>query len=171
MIGPVEIPLTMGYVASVDAADAELVLRFKWSASHGTRTVYAVRGIRRPDGRKTTQSMHRFLTGFAVTDHVNGDGLDNRRTNLRDASSGENNRNQQLRSNNTSGFKGVSWCKRAQKWRASIQGNGKNRHLGLYESPDLAALAYDDAARTYFGPFAALNFPRAGERAAITKAA
>jgi len=164
------IPLTKGMFARVDAEDAELVLAFKWCAAPGTRTTYAARAFRREDGSQTTQSMHRLLTGFEVTDHINGDGLDNRRSNLREATYSQNNRNARMRSHNTSGFKGVSWCKRSGKWRANIFVDGKQLHLGLHARLEDAARSYDAAARTHFGSFATLNFPRAGERPAITKA-
>lgn len=163
----VEVPLTRGYVAIVDAADAERVLAYRWFAQPNVRNVYAIRGIRRPDGVRTTQSLHKFLTGFAVTDHVNGDGLDNRRSNLRDATTAENGRNRRRQSNNASGFKGVFWNKADRKWRASIGvTDGKRQHLGCFSTPEAAAQAYDEAAREMYGEYASVNFPAPGERAA-----
>lgn len=163
----VEVPLSGGYVAIVDAADAGQVLQHKWSAKQGRRTVYARRNVRRPDGTYASQSLHQFLTGYELTDHRNGDGLDNRRANLREATPGENGQNCRKRSHNTSGFKGVTWHKHRRKWLAQIKsGDGKNRFLGYFLTAEGAAHAYDAAARELHGEFAAVNFPAPGERAA-----
>lgn len=163
----VEVPLSQGFVAIVDAADADRVLQYRWSAKRCRNTTYARRNVRQPDGTYVTQSLHRFLTGYDLTDHRNGDGLDNRRANLRAATPGENGQNCRKRSHNTSGFKGVTWHKHRRKWLAQIKsGDGKNRFLGYFLSADEAARAYDAAARDLHGPFATVNFPQPGERAA-----
>ncbi len=165
----VKIPLTRGYVAIVDAADADCVLTYRWFAQPNCRNVYAIRRVRRADGTWTTQSLHKFLTGFPVTDHVNGDGLDNRRSNLREATTGENSRNRRRQSNNASGFKGVAWNKNDRKWRAQVGADaGKRRFLGSYTTAEEAARAYDAAARELYGAYASVNFPQPGERAAWT---
>lgn len=162
----VEVPLSQGYVAIVDAADAERVLAHKWSAEPRGKTVYALRQVRRPGGGWMKQRLHTFLTGYAKTDHANGDGLDNRRANLREATATENNRNRRRRSDNTSGFKGVTWRKDRNQWRAHIMVSGHQHSLGAYATAEEAARAYDAAAREFFGEYAALNFPSFGERAA-----
>ena len=162
----VEIPLSRGYVAFVDAADASRVLAYKWSARSGNRTMYAHRTVRRADGRRTSQSLHQFLTGYAITDHINGNGLDNRRSNLREATPAQNGQNRRRGLDNRSGFKGVSWNARDRKWQAHIRVNGPQRSLGYYETAEEAAQAYDAAARDLHGEYAALNFPAPGERAA-----
>lgn len=158
--------MSSGYVAIVDAVDAERVLASKWSPKRDSRTVYAQRNVRLADGRRTTQSMHAFLTGYARTDHRNGDGLDNRRINLRDATAGENSRNTRVHADSASGFKGVTWYPRSRRWRAHIHSGKKQHHLGYFATADEAARAYDAAARELYGEFACLNFPDAGERAA-----
>lgn len=162
----VAVPLSQGYVAIVDAADATRVLAHKWSAEPKRKTVYAVRQVQRPDGGWVKQRLHTFLTGYAQTDHANGDGLDNRRANLREATATQNNQNRRRRSDNTSGFKGVMWRKDRSQWRAHIMVSGRQRSLGAYASAEEAARAYDAAAREFFGEYAALNFPEHGERAA-----
>jgi hypothetical protein len=161
----VEIPLSQGFVAIVDAADAPDVSQYRWSAQPSGQTIYAQRSIRRPDGGWTTQRLHQFLTGFAVTDHRNGNGLDNRRANLREATQGQNLFNQRRR-RGASGFKGVTYWKRDSTWKAQISCAGTNHHLGYYATALDAAIAYDTAARELHGEFATLNFPKPGERAA-----
>lgn len=162
----VEVPLTRGYVALIDAEDAARVLTFKWAAMPRPRTVYAFRAIRRADGARTTQSLHTFLTGYARTDHLDGDGLNNRRANLREATSNQNMHNRRLNKDNLSGFKGVSWHKRDGFWQAGIRADGRSKNLGYYATAEEAARAYDAAARELHGDFATLNFPLPGERAA-----
>lgn len=92
-----------------------------------------------------------------MVDHINHDKLDNRRSNLRICTNRQNTSNQQLRSKNTSGYKGVVWFKDRQKWRAGIKVNYKFKHLGYFDDILEAAKAYDVAARKYFGEFAKLN--------------
>jgi hypothetical protein len=88
-----------------------------------------------------------------LIDHQNGDGTDNRWANLRLATSSLNAANSRRRSDNTSGFKGVSRC-RGARWRASIQLNGKFKHLGHFDTPEEAHAVYCAAAANYFGEFA-----------------
>lgn len=156
----IEIPLTRGLVALIDDTDESLVASFKWYARDNKLTRYAARSIRRPEGVSTLY-MHRLLTGWVAVDHRNGDGLDNRRENLRQASALENAVNRSQRTH-SSRFKGVTWNEARRQWRAQIQ----RTYLGSFASEEAAALVYDDAARQLFGEFAAFNFPRPGERPA-----
>lgn len=153
-----EIPLTQGLVALVDDEDAKTVLAHKWHAARVGRVIYAQRTALR-SGRKVTIRLHTFLTGYGKTDHHNGDGLDNRRANLREATHAENQRNVRRPIHNTSGFKGVTLDKRSGKWTAQIHSSGRHLYLGRYTSPEDAARAYDDAAREHFGKYARVNFP------------
>lgn len=164
--GVVKIPLTQGLVALVDQADAQILNQFKWCATRRGATWYAVRGTYLPDGRRTLMYMHTAITGYHRTDHVNGDGLDNRRCNLRAVTQAENMKNTRRPSNNSSGFKGVCWDRKRRIWRAYIKVSGHQRHLGYFPNPIDAAIAYDRAARRDFGEYAAVNFPDPGERAA-----
>ncbi len=162
-----EIRLTQGKVAIVDDEDYEALSRHKWFAQQGRRTWYAKRDAR-GEGQGVVY-MHRVVSGAATgvdVDHVSGDGLDNRKQNLRQASRRENCRNQRKRVNASSPFKGVAWHAKAKKWAASINdrvgvsgGNASSRHLGLHNDPESAARAYDAAAVIAFGEFAAINFP------------
>lgn len=151
---PTEIALSRGYVTVVDDCDAALVVASgPWNASDCGGLVYARRWH-----RGTTQSLHTMLTGWARVDHRNGDGLDNRRANLRPATHAENMANRGAPQNNTSGFKGVT-AYRTGRWRASITVAGRHQHLGYFDTPELAAAAYDSAALAAFGEYARLNLP------------
>lgn len=87
-------------------------------------------------------------------DHADGDGLNNRWINLREANQSQNSGNQRLSRNNTSGAKGVSWSADKGKWRAQIKVGGKARNLGYFATPEDAHAVYVDAAKKYFGEFA-----------------
>ncbi len=159
-----EIPLTQGLVALVDAADYEFLAKYKWCASRRASRmryglVYATTNVPRP--MRGHIKMHHLIMAApdgCVTDHRNGNGLDNRRSNLRIATLSQNNMNARLRSNNTSGFKGVFFRPRG-KWQAMIWKNYVSYSLGYHETPEQAAIAYDAKARELFGEFALLNFP------------
>lgn len=159
----VRIPLSQGMFAIVDASDAELVSAYRWTAVKSRGTYYARRRAAVGDGTYKAQYMHSLLSGFPITDHRNGDGLDNRRENLRSARHADNMHNQRISRRNSSGFKGVSWHAHGKKFRATIKGPKGQVALGYYANPKDAALAYDRAARDLYGEFAALNFPRQGE--------
>jgi hypothetical protein len=154
-----EIPLTQGLVAIVDEADHAGLTLHRWSLQRCGARLYAARYIS-DKGRKRTIYMHRQILGVGIgqrIDHVNADGLDNRRKNLRVATQSENLANARLRSNNRSGLKGVSWSKERRLWEAKIRVRGKTIHLGRHLTPVGAALAYDLAAVEFFGEFARTN--------------
>lgn len=166
---PVAIRLSRGMVALVDPADATLVNQFRWAAVQANPVLwYARRSFTDAAGRRTSQNMHRLITGLPQTDHINGDGLDNRRANLRPAGYDDNARNCRKQGECSSRFKGVSWHGRDQHWAAKIRMHGRAVHLGAFPNEVEAAHAYDQAAREAHGEFAAVNFPRPGERSAIS---
>jgi hypothetical protein len=154
-----QIKLSGGHIALVDAADFDRLAAMAWHASPHGRTVYARTNLRQ-DGKFVTVPMHRIITGWLYIDHINGDGLDNRRVNLRQATHGQNMGNKRIYSNNTSGYKGVGLHRLSSKWQAMIQRDGKAHYLGRYATPEEAARAYDRAAIEVFGEFARLNFPQ-----------
>lgn len=105
------------------------------------------------------ESLHRAVMGFPNlhVDHINKNKLDNRKINLRLCTHSQNMANKELRSTNTSGYKGVIWYKPTKKWRATIKAQGKFYHLGYYRTKEAAALAYNKKALEVFGEFAHLN--------------
>lgn len=165
----VEIQLTRGSVALVDDADAHLVLPFTWRAESRGEVLYAVHSV--PVGSPVSRYMHKLITGFDRTDHANGNGLDNRRTNLRRANHAQNAGNSTAHRDGASRFKGVTWHAQRRRWTARIASGGRYLYLGLFDDDAAAARAYDERARELFGEFAAVNFPRPGERSALRGAA
>ena len=153
------IPLGSGAHAIVDVEDAAAVAQFRWRLTRIKNKRYASRG-RGGDG-----SLHREVMGHPagkLVDHRDGDGLNNRRGNLRVCTHTQNMRNSQKRCNNRSGFKGVYFHRHAKKWNALIQVDGKGLHLGSFTDPAAAARAYDAAALKHHGEFARTNFPAEG---------
>jgi len=106
--------------------------------------------------------MHRYLMNFPrglVIDHIDGNGLNNCKANLRLCTQAENARNVPARPGTTSKYKGVHKIKESNTWRAAISVNHKRKHLGVFDDEIEAAKAYDSVARKYHGEFAYLNFP------------
>lgn len=163
------VPLTQGKFAKVDEADFADVSRWNWCAWKSKGTHYAIRNQINATGAYVSLLLHRYLMGEPVEDidHKNGDGLDNRRENLRKATPSQNGRNQMKRSKSSSRFKGVSLIKGV--WRAYVRLNYKTTHLGRFDTEEEAARAYDEAARRLHGEFARVNFPRDGEQSALQK--
>jgi hypothetical protein len=156
------IALTRGLNAIVDAIDYEWLMQWPWYADFTKWTYYAARNS---SGTPKHRRMHREIAermGFVnpnEVDHVDRNGLNNRRLNLRPCVSYLNKGNLGKSIANTSGYKGVSFHKQSGRWRSYITKNDKFVHLGLFSNVREAALAYDTAAREYFGEFALLNFP------------
>lgn len=156
----VEISLANGKgVAIVDADDAPLVSAYSWRAIPDSHTTYA--GARVP-GTRGHVLMHRLVLGISDrrihVDHVDGDGLNNVRSNLREASDAQNAANRRKQRGFTSRFKGVFWHKGRGHWVARIKVNGKHSYLGSFATEEDAAASYDRAAVVAFGEFARLNF-------------
>jgi hypothetical protein len=153
----------LGLVALVDDEDFDRVSAFKWFAFPlpGSKSGrhYAMRTFKLPDGRGSSERMHQMVAGHTHPDHIDGDGLNNQRANLRRATSAQNGANRRSTVGSSSRFKGVTWHKRDGHWQASMKVDGRNRHLGSFSSEDEAARVYDAAALATWGEYAHLNFP------------
>lgn len=148
------VPLTKGKETIVDDADYPRLSLFKW---HMGNNGYACRKWIGP-GYETY--LHRFLIDAPrgrEVDHINGNKLDNRKSNLRLCSTSQNHGNMRKSIVNTSGYKGVIWRRRERKWLAQITFHKKVVFLGYFDNPIDAARAYNAAAVKYFGEFAHLN--------------
>jgi len=180
------------FTVLIDAEDWEKISQHKWHMrrnknQNGWCDQYYVRTmIPMPEGKWYTYKnkdgsdykhkqqgsvqLHRFLMdppSDMVVDHINGDTLDNRRSNLRICTRIENFRNRKRSKNNTSGYKGVHYAQKTKDmineltkpWIARLSLVGKRLYLGNYSTPEEAGRAYDEAAKKHYGEFAKLNFP------------
>jgi len=143
------IKLTQNKHTLVDDEDFEVLSKYKW-CYHKKKTDYtgyAVRSVRISRNKIETITLHSCVLNIPigmVVDHINRDGLDNRKENLRIATVSQNAFNRKLSKNNKSGYKGVSWNKGSKKWQVFIIEGGKNRNLGSYDKVEDAAKVYND---------------------------
>lgn len=159
---------TTGDLILIDDEDLELASQYRWYSyardvrPRRTKRNRYVSTTVKGDGN-TTLYLHRLLMGAKEgeqVDHINGDVLDNRRSNLRIATRSEQGHNRGIPGHNTSGYKGVSFYKRDQRWAAYIHlpNRGPKRFLGYFDTAEEAARAYDEAAKELHGEFARPNF-------------
>ena len=158
------IPLSQGKFAIVDPDDYYRLNIHKWFVSKVGHTYYARRHIRTNGGlKKTTVCMHRAIMNapdHLLVDHINHNGLDNRKVNLRLATKAQNSRNTRKTTKKTrSRYKGIYYHKQNKCWYARITANGITFPIGSFKDEIAAAKAYDRAAKKYHGKFAGLNFP------------
>lgn len=156
------VPLTKNYSAIIDAEDAELIGQYNWCATEEKRKdgsickVYAKRSIRTPGNKIVTQLMHKLIlpieSGYEV-DHIDGNSLNNRKTNLRKCTRSENARNCKIKYDNKTGVKVVCWAKHAKKFVVKIRFKGKQKHLGYFSSIDEAAEEYAKWSKELHGSF------------------
>jgi hypothetical protein len=159
------IQLSQGKCAKVDDDVFDLIKGFKWTATRGHKTFYAVRGEAVAPYKRRLIQMHRQILGAppfprAEVDHINGDGLDNQKANLRWCTHAENRRNEPKRKTKSiSRFKGVFYRPKLKKkrWMAQIKVQGRALFLGHFLTEEEAAEAYNKAALIYFREHARLN--------------
>ena len=148
-----QISLSQGKFATVDDVDYDWLTRTQWAYDPKGYAYRTIKGV--------IIYMHRAVlnaSGPVVVDHINGDRLDNRRENLRIATKAQNNYNQRPQKRpKSSQYKGVSLNKTVNRWQAHIKKGDERRYLGLYDSEQDAARAYNAAARHYFGEYAFVN--------------
>jgi hypothetical protein len=140
----------------VDNEDYPIVSKIKWTLKkHHHKKIYVHFGI-----DKTTITLHRMVMGFPKRrqiDHIDFNGLNNQKNNLRLCINEQNARHRRKPKNNTSGYKGVTTPKNSKKYKATIVFNYKSIYLGYFNTAIEAAKAYNTAALKYFGEFAKLN--------------
>jgi hypothetical protein len=135
----------------LDADDAALVMGYRWSAVVTSHATYAD-GVLSCD-RSVRRYMHRLITAapeWADVDHIDGDGLNNRRSNLKVVSHKENLENRRLESRNTSGYRGVTWSKTRAKWLAVVMHDGEAHHVGAFDDVHEAGRAAHEARERLF---------------------
>jgi hypothetical protein len=147
----------------IDDIDADL-LSLVWGCQAEKRTTYVRRGVKNSDGKKIAVMMHRVIMERVLgrplskgedVDHIDTDGLNNTRANLRVATRSQNKANSRVHLDSRTGFKGVTYrpdCR--NHYQAQIQINGVKKHLGRFETPEQANAAYVEAAKEAFGDFA-----------------
>lgn len=139
--------------ALIDLDDVDKVKNIKWHRSDLQRSTYYC-----ISNNSEWRRIHRLIMGVTdkdiVVDHINHNGLDNRKSNLRICTSGQNTCNCLTSKNNKSGHKGVYWSKERKKWCAQISINNKTKGLGRYDTIEEAIEAHEKAAKEYYGEFA-----------------
>lgn len=159
-----ELPISKGHVVLVDDEDYEALSVHRWQAMRhaNCKSWYAYR-ITTVNQKRVAIYMHRQILGVTdpanEVDHRNGNGLDNRRSNLRIGTSNQNRFNVARYKSNTSGYKGVSRRSGTNRWSAAIKAYKQYFYLGSFASAEEAARAYDKAAREKHGEYAWTNFP------------
>lgn len=172
-----KIPLTHGYFTLVDDEDYEWLSRYAWHYCKGKRTStgYAATNIKGCNNKHKLYRMHRLILGLKKgdlrqVDHIDRNGLNNQKSNLRTCNNQQNSWNSKKRSG-TSRYKGVTWLPKYQKWHAGLglTSNEKRKHvsLGRYNNEREAARMYDLAALYYFGDFAKTNFDKSNYKDSV----
>lgn len=163
-----EIILTKGKVALIDDADHEFLSQWNWCAYVNRSGNWYARcslylGGGRKNSKRKTLHMHRLLLGLPDdpkirTDHIDGNGLNNQRHNLRPATPTQNGANMRSRKNSASKYVGVSWKKGLNKWQAEVKHGKERYYAGVFHNEEEAAKARDIVAKKIYGEYAHLNF-------------
>lgn len=152
-----EIPLTQGKVAMVDDEDFEYLSKNKWFCAKGRNTFYA----QRRDGKNgPIIHMHRLIMNTSINkevDHIDCNGLNNQKVNLRNCTRIENSYNSRMKSTNQNKVKGISFAKWANMYRVQLKTNGKRIHVGYFKTIFEASSAYNKHVLQTRGAFAKIN--------------
>jgi hypothetical protein len=146
-----------GYDVLIDVDDVQILIDYTWHVFRNRDKIY-MRGWNKTTKKKVL--MHRVIMDAPknlMVDHKNQNTLDNRKSNLRLCKNSHNICNRPKPKNNKSGYKGVSKCNLTKKWKASITKDYKRHHLGLFDTKEEAAEAYNIHATKLHGEFACLN--------------
>jgi hypothetical protein len=153
-----EIQLTNGGVTLVDNEDFNELKKYKWFAHREKSTTYVWRHL---NGSRKMVKIHRQILNAMDSsikiDHIDGNGLNNQRNNIRLCNDQQNSMNTKIRRDNSSGYKGVSYHAKNKKWRATINFNRRQISIGCYGNKEDAAVAYNQKAIELFGEFARPN--------------
>lgn len=157
------IALSRGKYAIVDPEDFDKLSKYKWYVAKSRNTFYATRTGKRQKGQRQKYCpMHREIIHIPdgmVCDHINGNGLDNRKANLRAVTPAQNIWNTgKSKAKSHSRFKGPAWDKNDKRWEVRISVNCKRIYIGRFKDQIEAAKAYDKAAIKYHGQYAGINF-------------
>jgi len=150
------VPLTRGREAVIDAADVHLIKGYAWRISAARGRFYAVTCLPRNGQKQKSIWMHRTIlppTEGVIVDHIDGDGLNNRRANLRLATVSQSMCNAKMRSDNSSGYRGVAFVRAENKWAAYITVQKKRLSLGRFDTAESAHDAYVAASAKYHGDY------------------
>ena len=155
------VPLTQGKEAIIDASDVPKVSGLNWHTKPHGRTFYAISNVFKDDGAaKTTTRMHRYILNNPDrdVDHINGNGLDNRRSNLRECSHFENMKNKRPNGNRVSSPLKGAYRKHGRKnWYSEIRSDGARHYLGSFKTEIEAHNAYVNASKLLHGEFARIE--------------
>lgn len=152
-----QIVLTQGKFSLIDDEDFERINKYKWYAAKGNNTFYAQR-YDHEEGKLI--KMHRYIlniNGKNVVDHINGNGLDNQKSNIRICTNAQNSANRRVSKNSYSKYLGVCFEFNRGKWRARITTDKIKKHIGYFKTEENAATAYNIYAEKYHGEYANLN--------------
>lgn len=158
----IQIMLKPGKTVLIDEIDIPLINHYKWYVDQDDTVIANGPQV---NGKRTVLKLYRLIMNAHCgewVDHVDHNRLNNTRSNLRIATRYQNSCNRQMGRNNAIGYKGVQL--HGRKWRADITVNGKTTYIGLFQTKEEAARAYDNAAYRHFGEFAKPNFPTGGKR-------
>jgi hypothetical protein len=158
-----QIKLTKNQVTFVDDEDYNFLMQWKWHAKPNMNNgYYAIRGFKNEKNTMSKIHMHRVIMNLTdpnlVVDHIDGNPLNNQKSNLRICTKDQNRHNRKASKSKKSKYLGVFWNKECNKWYSQIKDGKKIIYLGIHNTEEEAAMAYDEASKKKYGEYAYLNF-------------